>query len=201
MAATSPSARAECGPPCRKFLSRSLIQLPIDSSVNGRGRAAILSESDTRQFGSPIITRARSSELQSRMRWRTASSAASTDLSSRRPRRIAQVLIHRFPRRALIRVIRSLHAANLPALLIIDVVNIQGVLFRIDVGNAEQLGGPIVSLHGLTFSARLIQFAAYVHALVSEHIQAIEFFVGCAAGMAQIGHQRAAPRLLQHNSA
>ena len=106
------------------------------------------------------------------------------------------MLVHGLAGRALIGEVRALHAANLAALLIVDAVDIQGVSPGNQIGNTEQPGGPVVSLHCLAFGARLVQFAAYVHALMSEQIQAIEFFVGRTARVAQVGHQRAAPRLL-----
>jgi hypothetical protein len=111
------------------------------------------------------------------------------------------MLVHRLARRALIRVVRALHAADLSALLIVDIINFQGISLRNRVGNTEQLGGPVVSLYRLTFGARLVQFAAYVHAFVGEQIQTIELCMGCAARMAQVSHQGAAPRFLNGDSA
>ena len=110
------------------------------------------------------------------------------------------MLVHRFAWRALIRIIPACQATNFPALLIVDVVNIQRILLCNRIGNPEQLGGTVISLHRLTFGARFIEFAAYVHAFVCEQIQAIELFVGCASGMAQVSHQSAAPGLLNDNS-
>ena len=114
----------------------------------------------------------------------------------RGPSRVNQMLVHCFARRALIRVVGGLQAANLAALLIVDVVNVQRVLSCGRVGNTEELGGPVISLYRLTFGERLVEFTAYVHAFVCEQIQAIEFFVRRPPRMAQVSHQSAAPGLL-----
>ena len=110
------------------------------------------------------------------------------------------MLVHCFTWGAFIRVIGGLNAANFAAFLIVDVVNVEGILLRDGVGNTEKLGGPVIALYSLTFGTCFVQFAAYVHTLVREYIQALEFFAGCPARMAQVGHQGTAPRLLQNNS-
>ena len=100
-----------------------------------------------------------------------------------RPRRIAQVLVHGFAWGTLLRIISSLHAAYFSALLVVDVVIIESVLLGDAVRNAEHLGGAVVSLHRLAFGFCFVEFATYVHALVSESIQALEFPVRCMTGM------------------
>src|SRR5580704_14069118 len=117
------------------------------------------------------------------------------------PSRVNKMLVQLFARRALRRVVGGLNAANSPALLIIDVVNIKRIFLRDRIGDTEQFGVPVISLHRLTFGARFVHFAAYVHALVRDQIQAIELFMGCPARMMQVRRQSTAPRLLQNDSA
>ena len=111
------------------------------------------------------------------------------------------MLVHCFAWRTLIRIIGGLQTADHAALLIVDVENIQRVLFGGLVRDPEQFRGAVISLHRLAFGARFVQFAADVHAFVREQIQAVELLMGGSAWMAQIRHQCAAPGFLNDDLA
>jgi hypothetical protein len=112
------------------------------------------------------------------------------------PGRVGQVLIQRLAGSALIRIISALHAAYLAALLVGDIVVIERVLLRRDIGHTQQLRRPVVALHGLALGERFVHLAAYVHALVSENIQTLEFLLARSTGMVQIRRQDVAPWML-----
>src|SRR6202021_706197 len=54
----------------------------------------------------------------------------------------------------------------------------------------------VVALDGLTLGPGFIHLAAYVHALMSEHVQTPNFLCTCSAGMTEIGRQDVAPGML-----
>src|SRR2546430_925878 len=97
-----------------------------------------------------------------------------------RPSRIAQVFVHGFAGGALERIIFGLHPPYCPALLVHDVVVVEGVSFCGAIRNSEFLRRTVVSLNGLTLGSGFVEFPTYVHTLVSEHREAPQLIPGCA---------------------
>lgn len=106
------------------------------------------------------------------------------------------MLVHSVARCALVRIVCGLHSAYFAAPLVFARVVVKGVSFCNFIRHAQQLGRAIVSLDGLAFCQGFVSFTPYVHALVSEDIQAHEFLGSGPAGVAQVRHQGAAPWML-----
>lgn len=106
------------------------------------------------------------------------------------------MLVQCLPWRALLGKIGRLKAAG-RASAEVDVAEVvDRVLARDIFGNAEVLRGAHVALHRFAFSDRLVHFAAHVHALVGEQVQALELLPVGMLWVVEVGHDGAAPRVL-----